>query len=163
MTRRSRTPGLLVLAAAMGLLVAGQAAASRWKLAYDGQDTRCLPWAWYLIDLRDQTPARGELVAFLSRQSAPHFPVGTAFVKRVAGVPGDAVAREGHTLLIAGAPVATLDRRILERIGAPTAAARYTVPPAALVVLGETELSFDSRYWGPIDADQVVGVARGLW
>lgn len=73
------------------------------------------------------------------RDALPSPAAGEWVVKRVAALPGDPMPAE------------------MERD--PDA----VVPPGTLVVLGDGEYSADSRLWGPVPADRVIGVvARTL-
>jgi conjugal transfer pilin signal peptidase TrbI len=163
LTRYQRSLAALTLVLGAGVFVAGDAVASRYRVAYDGQATRCLPWTWYFVDLTDRELERGDLVAFRSRQAAPHFPRDTPFIKRVAGIAGDRVRLDEGKLLINDTLAARQHPDIMGRVPTAVRSADYIVPPGALIVLGDTHDSFDSRYWGPIAHDQVSGQARGLW
>jgi signal peptidase I len=63
------------------------------------------------------------------------------YVKRVVAVAGDPMPSQVATTLPAKTPV---------------------VPPGCLVVFGDNPASEDSRHWGPISAEYVVGVVLGL-
>ena len=93
----------------------------------------------------------------------PYFPNGTLIVKILAGVPGDEARVDGHGATVAGVdwgplhylkPGAKLaeegrtldDYRRAERIG-----------PGTYWVMAPLPGSYDSRYWGAIDEEQIVG------
>ena len=79
-------------------------------------------------------PARGDVIVFRAPQSGDEL-----MVKRIAGTPGDAVdAGAGRTVI---------------------------VPAGCVFVIGDNRQdSFDSRNWGPLPRDLIVGRARlVLW
>lgn len=84
------------------------------------------------------------------------------FIKRVAAVAGDRVCAEGDTLTInEGAPI---ERRAHDSVGA--ALPRWTgcreLLESEVLLLGDATLSFDGRYWGPVDLSLIEGVWRPL-
>lgn len=144
---------------------AASAAADRYRIAYDGQDTRCLPWSWYLIDLKPSGEIHsGMLVAYVS-EGIRGFADGTRLLKRVRGVPGDAIAVRAGEVAINGEAVDRLRPEAMTRLGKVAAdfERAYTLAGNQYFVMGETPSSYDSRYTGPIERRQVMGVARGLW
>jgi signal peptidase I len=83
------------------------------------------------------------------------------FLKRVVALPGDRVRMVHGTLVVNGANVTEPyvsfpDHRDVAEI---------TVPPHGLYVLGDNRTeSEDSRAWGPIDENAIIGKAIvGLW
>lgn len=87
-------------------------------------------------------------------------------MKRVAALAGDEVAvsddgvRVNGALLPLSAPVAA------DPAGRPMphyAIARYTLADDEVFLMGETALSFDGRYTGPIDRAQIVDVIRPVF
>ena len=96
-------------------------------------------------------PRQGEVIVF-------HFPLDPSrdFVKRVIGIPGQIVEiREGKVsvdgVAILEPYVAHADRRSMGPI---------EVPPDSYFVLGDNRPgSNDSRDWGPVSIDQIIGRA----
>ena len=101
-------------------------------------------------------PSHGEVIVF-------HFPRDPSrdFVKRVIGVPGDVVEIERGTVILNGEE---LDEPYLERNDRSNMDAQ-TVPPDSYFVLGDNRrASNDSRDWGFVPSEQIVGRAWfGYW
>lgn len=96
--------------------------------------------------------------AYLSQLGAPT----TRLLKRVAAIEGDRVCRQAGAVRIEGrvAPVLERDRR-----GAVLPGWRDCRRLAAgeVFLLGDTPTSFDSRYFGPVRRQALVGVYQGVW
>ena len=96
-------------------------------------------------------PHRGEVIIF----RFPRDPTRD-FVKRVIGVPGDAIEiRRGQVFLndqkLDEPYVVRSDRRTMERL---------EIPAGSYFVMGDNrQSSNDSRDWGPVPADNMVGRA----
>jgi len=142
------------------------AAADRFRIAYDGQATRCLPWSVYLIDLDVEglLLQRGDLVAY-GAKGVKGFAEGTLFLKRVRAIAGDAIRIDGGDVSINDVVVDTLRDEVLSMLNRKADAfdQSYAVSEQAYFVMGEAATSYDSRYTGTIQHEQVVGKARGLW
>lgn len=137
-----------------------------------------------LIDLG--SPRRGDVVVF----RYPEDP-STPFIKRVVGLPGDEIAYYDKVLYINGEPAeqkaldtysgvgsgvnmtgASLreegfvdsDHLILVQPGLPSAEGRIVVPPDSYFVLGDNrDNSRDSRYWGTVPDENLIGRAFFIW
>jgi len=96
-------------------------------------------------------PERGAVIVF-------HFPRDPArdFVKRVIGVPGDVVEIQRGKVLVNGV---ALDEPYITRLDTRTIG-RLTVPPDSFYVLGDNRrASNDSRDWGFVPVENVIGRA----
>jgi signal peptidase I len=99
---------------------------------------------------------RGDIIALAHDEATAQ-----TFLKRVVALPGDRVRMQLGTLYVNGAAVTEPyvsfpDRRDV---------AEVVVPAHALYVLGDNRAeSEDSRTWGPIDENAIIGKAIvGLW
>ena len=98
---------------------------------------------------------------------------GRPLVKRVVAFPGDRVHTEVGRLFVNGAqvdePYAHYSSVPIPRVGTPNRAINSkqhstVVPPRHIYVLGDNRgLSLDSRQWGPIRMDSIVGSAVAVF
>ena len=131
-------------------------------------------------------PERGDIVVFRFPEE-PSIP----FIKRVVGLPGDEVAYYDKVLYLNGEPVeqepvgtytdtgagremsgaqvlvehlAEVDHKILVQSGAPSVEGRATVPADHYFVMGDNrDNSRDSRYWGTVPDENLIGKAFIIW
>lgn len=122
----------------------------------------------FVINHLDNVPQLGGYVAFRSDERvAPFFKPGTIFVKKVVGMAGDGVALHGREVRVAGFSIGDLNPRIErkihdlqgDRFRVTYSAAPVRIPAGHIFVANESVNSFDSRYFGPLPMDQIVGVA----
>jgi signal peptidase I len=111
------------------------------------------------------TPKRGDIVVFV-------FPEDPSkdFIKRVIGTPGDVVEIRNKTVYVNGAPLAeeytryadgrNVDGFLRSRDNMPP----VRVPPGKLFMMGDNrDRSYDSRFWGFVDMDAVIGKAMFIY
>ncbi|MBI5045794.1 MAG: signal peptidase I [Candidatus Niyogibacteria bacterium] len=106
-------------------------------------------------------PKRGEVVIFRYPLDASKF-----FIKRVIGLPGETISIEGDTVTIFNSehPDGFVLREDYMR-GAIFSNAKVILDAQEYYVMGDNRsASFDSRYWGALAEDKIIGraVAR-LW
>ena len=110
-------------------------------------------------------PKRGDIIVF-------EFPEDPSkdFIKRVVGIPGDSVEIRNKVLYVNGAPVREDYVRYADGPGAEgIPAARDNAPPVKvptgkLFVMGDNrDRSYDSRFWGFVDMEKVVGKALFIY
>jgi len=131
-------------------------------------------------------PERGDVVVF----RFPEDP-STPFIKRVVGLPGDRIAYADKTLYINGEPAEqgvidtyvgkwsgrsmtgaslriehldSVEHYILVQPDAPSVEGEMIVPEGHYFVLGDNrDNSRDSRYWGTVPEDYLIGEAFAIW
>lgn len=101
-------------------------------------------------------PQRGDIVAFRENDDAR-----AIYIKRVVGLPGDRVRVDGGVVSIDGRRLGEPYVRYADRRSFP----EVVVPPAAVYVLGDNRAnSEDSRFFGPVGDDRLIGRAlAGIW
>ena len=101
-------------------------------------------------------PHRGDIVAFRHEEDAR-----TVFIKRVIGLPGDRIRVDRGQVYVNGVKLGeTYVRHADDR-----SFTEVTVPPSSVYVLGDNRAeSDDSRNWGVLAGDEIVGKAVvGIW
>lgn len=137
-----------------------------------------------IIDIGE--PKRGDIVVF-------RFPKDPTvdYIKRVIGLPGDKVSYYNKKLMINDMPaeqlslgiyqgvgqgsdmtgselleenLAGVEHKILIRKESPTVEGSYVIPPGNYFVMGDNrDNSNDSRYWGTVPEENLVGKAFFIW
>ncbi len=100
-------------------------------------------------------PERGDVIVF-------HNPNNTSvdFIKRVIGVPGDTIQIDANHITVNGVPLSE------PYISAPAAmvANTWKISPGKYFVLGDNRpVSDDSRYWGCVPQNYIVGKAVAVY
>lgn len=101
-------------------------------------------------------PRRGDIVAFRHEGDAR-----AIFIKRVIGLPGDRIRVDRGRVYVDGVK---LDEPYVQHPDDRTFA-EITVPPSSVYVLGDNRAdSEDSRFFGPVGDDRLIGRAvAGVW
>lgn len=112
---------------------------------------------------RNTQPRRGDVIVFV-------FPEDTAkdFLKRVIGVPGDNIAIRDRIVFINGKPI---DEEYAKFIGDGQDVIRkmdnmpeIRIPEHKYYVLGDNrDKSYDSRFWGFVDREAIIGKAMFVY
>ena len=136
-------------------------------IGHDSQPVTCLSGSprWFLID-RAATPGRsGEFLAFRADgRMAPEIPIGTLIVKRIEAEAGSLIEIGENVVRIEGRPqVLPYPHRTRLGSRALLKGSRIRIPEGGYFVLGDHPKSLDSRYYGDIRKEQVIGRARILF
>ncbi len=113
----------------------------------------------------DTPPRRGDFVTVDAAVVAPRYAAlrgyadaSDRFLKRVAAAAGQRVCADGSSILIDEVAVARRVERDREGRALPTWLGCRTLTDGELFLLGDTEDSFDGRYWGPTSVSLIEGV-----
>ena len=115
--------------------------------------------------LRFSTPKRGDIIVFVFPEDPKK-----DFIKRVIGVPGDTVEIRQKTVFVNGKPIdepyarfadgKNMDGILRARDNLPP----VRVPEGKLFMMGDNrDRSYDSRFWGFVDMDAVIGKALFIY
>ena len=89
---------------------------------------------------------------------------GTPLLKHIAALSGSEVCRDGTIILIDGSPAA--EARELDRLSRPLpvwTGCRVLAEGQIFLLNAREPASLDGRYFGPLDADTIIGRATPLW
>lgn len=170
-TALSRAALLVAMATAVAALAAPLVTPMRARLVFNPSES--VARGWYRIDavsaaqalqVDDIVLARlPDGVAALAAQRG-YLPSGVPILKRVGAVAPQSVCVANRQVRVHGAIVGAVRAR--DGAGRPMQAATICrrLGDRELFLLSSTSAaSFDSRYFGPIDASAVLGVAHPLW
>lgn len=122
--------------------------------------SQSVPSGFYLRS--GEPPGRGDFVTVAAFEVAPEYAAlrgyadrSDRFLKRVAATEGQLVCAEGETISIDGADVATRIERDSEGRTLPSWDGCLRLGVGELFLLGDTEDSFDGRYWGPTSEQMI--------
>lgn len=148
---------LMAATAAYGLV--------RYDFGFDSQVNRCLhPYKAFAIDKWDQQIEQGDYLAFHAFGMGPFFHDGQVVVKQVVAMQGDEVeVRDGDIFIngvfrYGGFQEAGLQGKPLSSFNM-----KRTLGEGEYYMYGWHPLSYDSRYWGTISQDQVIGETHALF
>jgi len=151
------------------ILAGGAYLLDRFRLGIDDQVHSCLPpYHWFLIDTYEREIMQGQLVAFYATERMhPYFQPEQIVIKVAAGVPGDRIEVSREETRVNGAHAAGR-MGLFETLGMdqwpqPFTRHSFIVPAGQYLALGRSLNSFDSRYWGTLPAERVIGRAYALF
>lgn len=150
------------LKAAVAYAVLGVAAVgffSRFGIMVDPQKNACLPYTLYIVDTHDQQVERDSYYAYRARGMEPFFEDGTLAGKQFVGMPGDKIRVGEHQTFINGTPHRNGALHLIDKLEQSVEETKRTVTLGEdeYFGMGTTMTSYDSRYWGTINQDQIYG------
>jgi conjugative transfer signal peptidase TraF len=163
---QTRTRNWLAIGAATAALLAVASANGRDWLLYN--HTPSVPVGWYARS--SDEVVIGALVTVRARDVALDYAAarnftdaGDRFIKRIAANDGDNVCADGETIRINDRTVAHRAVHDSQGRALPHWSGCRVLSADELFLMGDTPDSFDSRYFGPVSADDIEGVWRKLF
>lgn len=145
---------------------AGAAFADRYRIGIDEQVVKCIPgYSIYLIDKKDRELVRDGVYVFSARGLQPLYEDGTEMVKYLRGLPGDHVEIRSHGNIYINNEFKGHGLVHAEKLNKPMEAfvGEAILEPDNYWFMGTSSQSFDSRYWGTVKHDQIIGRAYPLF
>lgn len=129
--------------------------------------THSVPLGLYRVS--QVQPSRGDFIAIApmgaTREALDTYgvlPAGNLLLKQLAAIRSDTVCREETIITINGAIAAVAKLRSSDGRLLPVWTGCRTLGSDEILALAPHPSSFDGRYFGPIDASQIVGVVSPL-
>ncbi|BBM67918.1 hypothetical protein VA249_45640 (plasmid) [Vibrio alfacsensis] len=133
----------------------------------DGNDAsdRCIPeFSVYLLKRDFEQIEVGKIYTFKASGMTPFFADGTLITKYAAAASGDQIVQNEQGVFINDQQI--IDGYPLsEKIGVPSSSffKSYQVNQDEVFFTAPSSKSFDSRYWGTVEVNNIVGEAIPLW
>lgn len=145
---------------------AGAAFADRYRIGIDPQREKCLPgYTFFLIDMKDKSLERGRVYAFNAKNMQPFYKDGTRMVKILTGLPGDEVAIDEKWMITVNDEVVGEGLQLAGELSVPESHfyGKTKLKKGNYWFMGKSPFSFDSRYWGTVNDEQIIGRAYPLF
>lgn len=145
--------------------IAVTAFSKHYSIAIDPQEVRCIEeYRVYFMDKEVGEIQRGRIYAFSAKNLEPYFKDGSWLGKYASGIEGDTIVINEHGVFVNDRKVAT-GFAVAKRAGLNVESLyrTFTVGKGQIFFTGTAERSYDSRYYGLVDVNQIVGEAIPLW
>lgn len=138
--------------------------ASKFTIAVPSQEYSCLFASYFLVDKQTVNIQREHLIAFKLPKNTPYFVKGSRWIKKLVGMPGDHIVVNVDAVLVNGKSYKNNMRQLLMKIDATEADVTrdFYLADDQYFLVGENPLSYDSRFWGPIQRGDMIGDAYAM-
>ncbi|WP_276525715.1 signal peptidase I [Photorhabdus heterorhabditis] len=125
----------------------------------------CLPVDMYMIDHKDKSFHTGEMIAFNMPKTVRFINEGEKVIKIVAGIGGEKIKVTMDGVYNGDKFFKVNAQRISSKykISRSTIEKELTIPEGKVFLVGQTDHSWDSRFWGPVRIDTVIGKTYALY
>lgn len=136
----------------------------RYTIAFNGAESDCLNARVFLIDKWDREFTNGHIIAFSMQVDNGIHPIGTVWVKKVAAMPGQTVHVTHESVSVENKTYRLSATYIFNKLNKDPDELKssWDLSSTEVFMIGETLTSYDSRFWGPIDTNHVVGRAYAI-
>lgn len=145
--------------------------AVRYDIGFNGAPVQCLHAKYFIVDTWDKNIHEGDLVAFEMNKDNEYFPKGLKWIKIAAAKPSSVVNKTPHSVTTSSGKTYNVNMSLMvtylnqknPQISFDDFTGEITTKADEWFVLGETESSYDSRYWGPIKTKDIIGKAYAIF
>jgi len=137
----------------------------RYYIAFDQQEMPCLFSTVFLVDTwaTAEDFSRGDLMAYDYHMANTLIPKGTILVKRVASLPNERLSFNAKSVSVGDKEYFADISSELERLKVDMPKqVNFKTGPGEFFLVGETQYSYDSRYWGSAKKNNIVGKAYAI-
>lgn len=137
---------------------------SMFTFAVPTQEYSCLNASYFLVDKSDNSLNRERLIAFKLPTETPYFHQGTRWIKKLVGMPGDNIKITVSSVFVNDNEYKNDMKTLLMKLELDAASVEreLILGDDEYFVVGETYLSYDSRFWGVISKKDVIGNAYAI-
>ncbi|RYY74436.1 MAG: signal peptidase I [Gammaproteobacteria bacterium] len=140
---------------------------SKYTIGIDSQDIKCIKnYSIFLVEKKLERLERGEIYSFKTKDLSPFYKQGTIFTKIIMGVPGDTITvDEQDKIFVNGVMVGEGLMYAESKLKQRKEKFRGTqiLGKDKYWMMGDNRFSFDSRYWGTVDAKDFVGRSHPIF
>jgi conjugal transfer pilin signal peptidase TrbI len=136
----------------------------RFELIRTGpENSECLPYNLFIVDTYDKNISTGNYFTFKIKGLEPKFKDGSLFTKLAAATEGEQIEVKKDRVRAANGFYGPLD--LLDKLGKEASDYERTdiVPEGKIFALGTRPNSYDSRYWGYVDVEQIYGRTYAIY
>lgn len=125
----------------------------------------CIPADYYMLDHKNKEFGVGDLVAFKMPMDVPFIKKNSTVVKIVAGKGGDHLKITMHGVYNQGRYFPADAERISKKYDIPPnkIERELIIPEGDMFLIGQTDYSYDSRFWGTINSSSVIGRTYAIY
>lgn len=139
---------------------------ARFTVSLPAQEYSCLKARVFLVDRKNVELRREHLIAFRLPVDTPYFMKNSRWIKKLVGMPGDTVSVTSSGVKIEDKFYPNNINQLLYALKIESGDEyfqTFTLKQDQYFVIGETPLSYDSRIWGTISADDFIGTAYAIF
>lgn len=140
---------------------------SRYTIGIDTQDIKCIKnYSVFFVEKHTGTLVRGDIYSFKTKDLSPFYKKGTLFTKIIVGLPGDTIRVDDQDRIYVNDTLVGEGLMYAEsKLKQPKEKFRGTqiLGKDKYWVMGDNKFSFDSRYWGTVDAKDFVGKSHPIF
>ena len=136
---------------------------TRYILAIDPQQITCLDGHVFVVDKKKYVPKVGEIFAFTAPKTvSPVYEPGTRMIKRIVAGPGDTVRITPDETIYINDQAVNKGLWHLQGLQQEKKArffGQQKLKDGEWWFMGDSDWSFDSRYWGVVRTEEIIGEA----
>jgi len=140
---------------------------NRYMFVFNEQSEKSIPGVMWYVDMEDKDFDMGAIIAFTPPKLPDHFNSyqkgKSNFVKYVKGESGDEIKIIGGNVYINDIKLTEISSHVVEKLKLKVSDITYTLDKDEIFVYGTHPRSYDSRYFGAIKLDKVIGESFELF
>lgn len=139
---------------------------SRYIIASNSTASNCLQASVFLVDTWDKEVGVNDLAAFVMNKPNKVYPLGGKWIKQVVATQGMTVhVFEDKVTISDGRTIQNGMTHVLSFLQQTIADIEpvHTLSTGQLFMMGDTKTTYDSRYWGAITTQNVLGKAYAIF